>query len=76
MRYSLGMNLLQALTPIRNATISARQRLADPEIGTRVEAGRIQVVRYHFPPGKRSPVVTPLSEWVSPSDAVKTLDAL
>jgi hypothetical protein len=65
------------LMDLRNATLSARERTNDRTIGTQVKAGKVQVVRVTYPPGKggRS-VVTPITPFLTPEDAIRALDAL
>lgn len=60
---------------IQRATLAARQRTGDNGIGTRVEAGRVQVVRVEYV--KRKPAnVTPLSAFVTAAEAVEFLNSL
>ncbi len=62
-----GVGELQA------ATIDTRSRLKDSSIGTQVKAGKFRVVRTIY--GKKT-TVTPLSGWLTLSDAVSFLSAL
>ncbi len=57
------MNASQALNAIREATVLARERLADPGIATRVERGHIQIVRVTYREDGASSV-EPLSHWL------------
>lgn len=66
------INLMQS---IRAATLSARTRTNDPAIGTRVQSGRVQVVRVTYA-SDGSSTVTPLSGWVAIDDAVSTINAI
>jgi hypothetical protein len=69
------MNALHQLKAIQQATIAARQRLADNTLGTQVEAGRIQVVRVTYLNG-RDGVVDPVSGWMPVADVCDYLAAL
>ena len=64
------------LSLLRDATIAARERTGDVTIGTRVQNGRIQLVRVTYPSGKRgASTVIPASGWLAPADAIARLDA-
>lgn len=68
---------MATLMDLRNATLSARRRTGDNAIGTQVEAGKVQVVRVTYPSGKGGKsVVTPLTRFLDPDDAIRALDAL
>jgi hypothetical protein len=68
---------MATMMDLRNATLSARQRTNDNSISTRVEAGRVQIVRVTYPPEKRGrSVVTPVTAFVSPDEAVQALKSL
>jgi hypothetical protein len=63
---------MNQLFTLQHAVLTARERLNDKTIGTRVEDGRVQIVRVTYPNGAVS-VVTPASEWVSADEAVRLL---
>lgn len=64
------------LGDLRHATLATRKRLSDQSIGTRVEAGRVQVVRVEYLKGGRTNT-TPLSDWFAQiADAVAFLNSL
>ncbi|WP_298236601.1 hypothetical protein [uncultured Azohydromonas sp.] len=68
---------MATLMDLRNATLAARQRTNDDTISTRVEAGRVQVVRVTYPPRKHGrSVVTPITGFLAPEDAVRALETL
>ena len=68
---------MATLMDLRNATLSARQRTRDNTISTRVEKGRIQVVRVFYPAGKPDQsVVKPVTGFITLADAVRALNAL
>lgn len=68
---------MATLMDLRNATISARQRTRDNTISTRVERGKVQVVRVFYPAGKPDEsVVEPVTDFVFLVDAIEALNAL
>jgi hypothetical protein len=68
---------MATLMDLRNATLSARQRTGDHAISTRVDKGRIQVVRVFYPAGKPDQsVVEPVTGFITLADAVRALNAL
>lgn len=68
---------MATLIDLRNATLCARERTNDNTIGTRVDAGRVQVVRVFYPAGKpEKSVVTPVTGFLPLDEAVRALDAL
>ncbi|MGE4243698.1 hypothetical protein [Ramlibacter sp.] len=69
------MTFAELLAPLQQATLAARKRTADAAIGTRVEAGRFQVVRVTYPDGKNGHV-EPLSGWLTMPKAVDHLNSL
>lgn len=69
--------MFKALIELRNATLAARERTGDTAISTRVDAGRVQLVRVTYPNGKRKPAhEAPIGEFMPPADAIKALNAL
>lgn len=66
---------MQTLFAIQQATQQARARLSDKTISTRVENGRIQVVRVTYPNGRDS-VVSPVSKWMLVADVFDYLNKL
>lgn len=68
---------MATLMDLRNATLAARERTSDNTISTRVEAGRVQVVRVTYPAKKRGrSIVTPVTAFLSPDEAVRVLELL
>jgi hypothetical protein len=63
-----GIGELQAVT------LATRSRLNDLSIGTQVNKGRFRVVRTVY--DKTTTTVTPLSDWLVPSDAIVFLKML
>ena len=63
-----GIGELQAVT------LDTRSRLNDLSIGTQVNKGRFRVVRTVY--DKTTTTVTPLSDWLVPSDAIVFLKML
>jgi D-tyrosyl-tRNA(Tyr) deacylase len=55
-------------------TLDTRSRLNDLSIGTQVNKGRFRVVRTVY--DKTTTTVTPLSDWLVPSDAIVFLKML
>ena len=66
---------MQAIFEIQAATNAARSRLNDGSLATRVEAGKIQVVRVTYPDGSKS-VVTPVSDWMPIADVCQYLQTI
>ena len=63
---------MNALFKLQSATLAARQRTGDKHIGTRVNAGRVQIVR--AVPGKRGVFdVTPLTGWLTTEEALNAI---
>lgn len=60
---------------IQAATLAARARLADNTIGTRTQAGRMQVVRVTYDAAGRSTTV-PASDWMLPHQVPAFIAAL
>lgn len=62
---------------LQQATLEARKRTGDKSIATRVEAGRIQVVKVTYPAGGggRSNV-EPITEYMTIGEAIRALEAL
>lgn len=69
------MNAFQALGQIQSKTLAARARTGNNGVGTKVKAGRVQVVDVTFD-AKGNSTVKPLSDWGSQDEAMKFLDAL
>ena len=68
---------MTSLMDLRQATLAARVRTNDQSISTRVEAGKVQVVRVHYPAGDpERTVVTPITDFLPPEAAVRALEAL
>jgi hypothetical protein len=68
---------MTSLMDLRQATLAARVRTNDQGISTRVEAGRVQVVRVHYPAGNPDrAVVTPITDFLPSDAAVRALEAL
>ncbi len=65
---------MNTLLQLRNATLAARQRTGDQHIGTRVEAGKVQVVR--AVPAGREFDVTPLTGWLTAQEALNVVRAI
>ena len=63
------------LAALRIATLDARVRLQDNTIGTRAEAGELQLIRVTYDRRGVSTVV-PFSNWMPMADAVAALNAL
>ena len=63
------------LAALRIATLDARVRMQDNTIGTRVEAGKLQLVRVTYD-GRGVSTVAPFSDWMPMADAVAALNAL
>lgn len=69
--------MFQTLIALRTATLAARARTGDDSISTRVDAGRVQLVRVTYPNGKRKPAhEAPMGEFMPAADAIKALNAL
>ena len=68
------MNILQALAPIRTATLAARQRTGEQKINTEVQAGKIRVV-VDVKEGRRI-VPVPVFDWTDPAQVPAQLDSL
>ena len=66
---------MNELLKIQAATNAARQRMADKTIGTRVDAGKIQVIRVTYPHGPKA-VINPVSDWMAVSEVCGYLAAL
>jgi len=66
---------MNTLLQLRNATLAARQRTGDDHIGTRVEAGRVQVVRA-VPAARGRFDVTPITGWLTAQEALNAIRAL
>lgn len=64
------------IAPLTRATLAARVRLGSDEIGTCVSRGLFQVHHCHFPKGKTTATVTPLSEWLDLDAAIAFLNAM
>ena len=64
-----------SLFALRNATLDARVRMQDNTIGTRVEAGKLQLIRVTYDRRGVS-TVAPFSGWMPMADAVAALNAL
>lgn len=65
------------IADIQTATIGARSRTGDGSISTKVSKGLFQIVRVEYPAGRRGrSVVTPCSEWLSPSELVANLESM
>ena len=60
---------MATMKQLRDATINARHLAQDQSIGTRVQDGRIQVIRATYSNGKTH--IDELSEWLS-ADAALT----
>ena len=62
---------------LQRATLAARARNGDPTIGTRVQSGRVQIVRVTYPERLRGDsVVAPVSAFMAADAAVHALDRL
>jgi hypothetical protein len=59
---------------LQAVTLDTRSRLNDLSIGTQVNKGRFRVVRTVY--DKTTTTVTPLSDWLVPSDAIVFLKML
>ena len=68
-------NLSMLLTSLQVATASARERLDDPSISTRVKQGNFQVVRVTFDPKGKS-TITPITAWATLPAIIDALYAL
>lgn len=66
---------MNALFQLQQATLAARQRTGDKHIGTRIEAGRVQVVRA-VPTTRGRFDVLPLSGWMTAQEAVDAIRAI
>lgn len=61
----------------QRATLAARQRLGDKSIGTRVNAGKIQVIRVSYPKEKRGfGSIEPISAWLSLDDGMAFIESM
>jgi hypothetical protein len=68
------MNTLQQLV---QATLDARKRAGNQDIGTQVKQGLIQVVRVTYPPEKRGlAVVVPVTSVLPMVEAIRAIEAL
>lgn len=66
---------MEAMFKIQAATLAARQRTGDKTIGTRVQAGRVQVVRVTFNAAGKA-TVSAVTEPLTAADAVASLEAM
>lgn len=66
---------IETLNALQAATFAARVRLDDTRVATRVDAGKIQVIRA-TPVQKGRFDITPLSDWLPPAEAVAFLEGL
>jgi hypothetical protein len=64
----------QGIGELQAVTLDTRSRLNDLSIGTQVNKGRFRVVRTVY--DKTTTTVTPLSDWLVPSDAIVFLKML
>lgn len=71
----MQLNIMQTMRAIQSATVAARCRLNDQTIGTRVDNGRVQVVRVVYD-GSGNSDVTPVSEWMPVSEAAAYIATL
>ena len=70
------MEFMQTMLAIQKATRDAKARTGDATLATRVEAGKLQVVRV-VPKGKRGDCdVLPLSAWLPIPEAIRVIEAL
>ena len=67
---------MKELFELQKATLAARNRTNDEAIAAVAKAGKIQVGRSVFMPGKATADFFPLSDWLSISDAIKFIEAL
>ena len=65
---------LNGLGELQSATLAARDRLNDQSLGTQVNQGLFRVVSSVST--SRATTVTPLSEWITLTDAVSFLEDL
>ena len=67
--------MLQIALDLRAAAVAARERTGNPNIGTRVDAGRVQLITAAYDE-RGAATVTPLSDWLTPAEAVVALEQL
>lgn len=60
---------------LQQATVAARDRLNDKTIGTRVDGGKVQVVRVTYPNGSNA-TVTPVSGFLQSDEAIAFLNGM
>lgn len=65
---------MHSILEIQRATTDARKRLGDNTIGTRLEAGRVQVVRVTYPDGDAE--IEAVSDWMPLADVCGYLDKM
>lgn len=68
-------NFPSSLFGLRDATINARYRNNDASIGTEARNGFVRIVSVTYAADGTS-IVTPLSGWMSPTEAVDYLGTL
>ena len=66
---------MSILAEIRNATLDARVRMRDNTIGTRAEAGKLQIIRVTYS-GSGISTIVPASEWMPAADVIAALNAM
>lgn len=71
----MNTNPAAFLFSLQQATLAARARLNDQTIGTRVDAGKVQVVRITYPNGPNATVAR-VSGFLSPQAAVAFLQRM
>lgn len=64
-----------AMTSLRTAVLAARERTGDATIGTRAQAGSIQIIRVTYSHAGTS-TVEPLSHYLPPDAAIRALGEL
>lgn len=68
---------MNTLFDIQRATLAARARLADDAIGTRVDAGLVQVCRVTYPCGRHEVAnVEPISDFMPADQVAAYLDRM